>query len=187
MVSKTGARLPGEELMTCNTSAVAVCCSKASRVFGQEPCILHRDDRLRREILQQRNLLVGERSDLASAKRKATKGSPVFHQGYECSSANASGLDREPCERISRLIGRLRCQVGDLENAVAISQPLLIGGGSLAAPRAGGQLRPTRRRRQPHIGGRGQISTGCLVRPRTTALPFRRPRRTQAQDRRVTN
>jgi hypothetical protein len=113
--------------MTCNTSAVAVCCSKASRVFGQEPCILHRDDRLRREILQQRNLLVGERSDLASAKRKATKGSPVFHQGDECSSANASGLDREPCERISRLIGRLRCQVGDLENAVAISQPLLIG------------------------------------------------------------
>src|SRR3954452_4296062 len=29
-VSKTGARSPGEELMTCNTSAVAVCCSSAS-------------------------------------------------------------------------------------------------------------------------------------------------------------
>src|SRR5207244_691989 len=28
----TGARSPGEELMTCSTSAVAVCCSKASRV-----------------------------------------------------------------------------------------------------------------------------------------------------------
>ena len=31
-VSNTGPRSPGEELMTCNTSAVAVCCSKASRV-----------------------------------------------------------------------------------------------------------------------------------------------------------
>ena len=32
IASKTGARSPGEELMTCNTSAVAVCCSSASRV-----------------------------------------------------------------------------------------------------------------------------------------------------------
>jgi len=32
IASNTGARSPGEELMTCNTSAVAICCSKASRV-----------------------------------------------------------------------------------------------------------------------------------------------------------
>ena len=32
IASKTGVRLPGEELMTCKTSAVAVCCSRASRV-----------------------------------------------------------------------------------------------------------------------------------------------------------
>ena len=32
MESNTGTRSPGEELMTCNTSAVAVCCSRASRV-----------------------------------------------------------------------------------------------------------------------------------------------------------
>ena len=31
IASNTGARLPGEALMTCNTSAVAVCCSSASR------------------------------------------------------------------------------------------------------------------------------------------------------------
>src|SRR4051812_39978353 len=30
IASNTGARSPGEELMTCNTSAVAVCCAKAS-------------------------------------------------------------------------------------------------------------------------------------------------------------
>src|SRR5277367_3249528 len=32
IASNTGARSPGEELMTCNTSELAVCCSKASRV-----------------------------------------------------------------------------------------------------------------------------------------------------------
>jgi hypothetical protein len=37
--------------MTCNTSAIAVCCSKASRL-GEEPRVLHRDHRLRREVLQ---------------------------------------------------------------------------------------------------------------------------------------
>ncbi len=30
IASNTGARLPGEVLITCNTSAVAVCCSSAS-------------------------------------------------------------------------------------------------------------------------------------------------------------
>ena len=32
IASNTGARLPGDELMTCKTSAVAVCCFNASRV-----------------------------------------------------------------------------------------------------------------------------------------------------------
>ena len=31
IASNTGVRLPGEALITCNTSAVAVCCSSASR------------------------------------------------------------------------------------------------------------------------------------------------------------
>ena len=57
IASNTGARSPGEELMTRKTSAVAVCCSKASRVSVNQPRVLHRDDRLRREILQQRDLL----------------------------------------------------------------------------------------------------------------------------------
>ena len=46
--------------MTCSTSAVAVCCSSASRCLGQQPRILHRDHRLCGEVLQQPKLLVGE-------------------------------------------------------------------------------------------------------------------------------
>ena len=64
IASNTGARSPGEELMTRNTSAVAVCCSKRLARLGDEPRVLHRDDRLRGEVLQQRDLLVGERPDL---------------------------------------------------------------------------------------------------------------------------
>ena len=37
IASNTGARSPGEELMTCNTSAIACCCSSASRSLGQQP------------------------------------------------------------------------------------------------------------------------------------------------------
>ena len=64
IASNTGARSPGEELITCNTSAVAVCCSSASRCLGDEPRVLHRDHRLGGEVLQQCDLLVGEWPDL---------------------------------------------------------------------------------------------------------------------------
>ena len=62
--------------MTCNTSAVAVCCSNASRV----PRIFHGDDGLRREVLQQRDLLVGERPDLATTCRDVAEKRAVFSQ-----------------------------------------------------------------------------------------------------------
>jgi len=45
--------------MTCKTSAVAVCCSKASRVSVRAR-ILHRDHRLRRKFVQQGDLLFGD-------------------------------------------------------------------------------------------------------------------------------
>ena len=69
IASNTGARLPGEALITCNTSAVAVCCSSASRVSVNQPRVLHRDHRLSGEVLQQRDLLVGERPHLLAEDR----------------------------------------------------------------------------------------------------------------------
>ena len=73
IASNTGARLPGEALMTCNTSAVAVCCSSASRCLGDQPRVLHRDHRLGGEILQQRDLLVGEWPDLLAIDRDSSR------------------------------------------------------------------------------------------------------------------
>jgi hypothetical protein len=40
--------------------------------FVEQPCILHRDHRLRREILQQRDLLVGEGADFLTCGYDAT-------------------------------------------------------------------------------------------------------------------
>ena len=37
--------------------------------LGDQPRVLHRDDRLRREVLQQRDLLVGERPDFLAVER----------------------------------------------------------------------------------------------------------------------
>ena len=54
--------------MTCSTSAVAVCCAKASRVSVKEPCVLDRDDRLIGDGRDQRDLLLGERLDARAAE-----------------------------------------------------------------------------------------------------------------------
>jgi hypothetical protein len=52
--------------MTPSTSAVAVCWLQRLARLSDEPRILHRDDRLRREVLQERNLLGRERSHLGA-------------------------------------------------------------------------------------------------------------------------
>ena len=64
IASNTGARLPGEALITCNTSAVAVCCSSASRCLGDQPRVLDRDDRLIGECADRVDLPSGERPNL---------------------------------------------------------------------------------------------------------------------------
>src|ERR1700756_1456070 len=82
IASNTGARLPGEALMTCKTSAVAVCCSNASRI-GEQPRILRRDDRLRREVLQQRDLLVRERPDVLAVGGQNAEKRIVFDKWHK--------------------------------------------------------------------------------------------------------
>ena len=68
--------------MTCNTSAVAVCCSNASRVSVEESRVLHRDDRLRREILQKRDLLIGERPHFLAVCGENAEQRVVFPQRH---------------------------------------------------------------------------------------------------------
>jgi len=59
---------PGDELITSRTSAVAVSVERLARL-GDQPRILHRDHRLRTEILEQRDLLVSKRAHLLTINR----------------------------------------------------------------------------------------------------------------------
>ena len=69
IASNTGARSPGEELMTCNTSAVAVCCSSASRVSVISRAFSIAMTACAAKVLQQRDLLVGKRLGLSPRNR----------------------------------------------------------------------------------------------------------------------
>ena len=47
--------------------------------LGQEPRVLHRDDRLRCEILQQRDLLVGKRPDFLAVENESAEQSVFLY------------------------------------------------------------------------------------------------------------
>src|SRR3979411_3490733 len=57
--------------------------------LGNEARVLHRDDRLRREILQQRYLLVGERPYLLAVRGDVTEQSAILPQRYDQYRADA--------------------------------------------------------------------------------------------------
>src|SRR5215469_10572261 len=63
--------------------------------LGQEPRILHRDDRLRREILQQCDLLVSEGHNLVTEGRDRAKKHVILAQGHNQKSPNTA-LDGDP-------------------------------------------------------------------------------------------
>ena len=63
IASKTGCNSPGELEMTSSTSLVAVCCSSEFTQLAEQPRVLDGDDRLGGEVLDQLDLLVGERPD----------------------------------------------------------------------------------------------------------------------------
>ena len=68
IASNTGARSPGEELMTCNTSAVAVCCSKASRVSVKSRAFSIAMTACAAKFCEQSDLLLGKRPNLLAVR-----------------------------------------------------------------------------------------------------------------------
>ena len=62
--------------------------------LGDQPRVLHRDDRLRREVLQQRDLLVGERPDFLAVDDDAPKQRVVFAQRHAQHGADAAEIDQ---------------------------------------------------------------------------------------------
>ena len=68
--------------------------------LGHQPRVLHRDDRLRREILQQRDLLVGERPDFPAVDRDDARAAR-----HPCAAARSDRCGRRrarPCAPSTR-------------------------------------------------------------------------------------
>jgi hypothetical protein len=90
--------------------------------FAEEPCVLHRDDRLRSEILQQLDLLVGEWTDFLTVGGDITEKSIFLPQRHEKQRADAAEFDRGLHHRV--IAGP--CNLGhivDLKQALALHDP----------------------------------------------------------------
>ena len=111
-VSSTGCKSKVERLMTLQHSLVAVWYSSDSSgrasiaQLAEQPRVLHRDHRLSREVLQQRDLLVGERPHLLPVERRSCRATAILAQRDDrlMRAARAQGMrgDREPSSTFVR-------------------------------------------------------------------------------------
>ena len=89
IVSNTGCKSPGDLEMTSSTSLVAVCCSSDSQIVGalpqlvEQPRVLDGDDRLGGEVLDQLDLLVGERPDFLAVDDDRADRAPLLQHRHD--------------------------------------------------------------------------------------------------------
>jgi hypothetical protein len=94
----------------------------------EEPRVLHRDDRLRGEILQQCNLIAGKWPHLAAIDREVPQHSIVPKQRDDEHGSNAAEIGYRPGYCITVLVVLGLSEVVDLDNALAAQQTLLWPG-----------------------------------------------------------
>ena len=92
--------------------------------FAEQPRILHRDHRLRREVFEQRNLLFGERSDFVAMDVDDAEKCALAAQRHREPGANISKL--EPFARDGAFAKRLGlAHVGDMDDAFAAREGII--------------------------------------------------------------
>src|SRR6516164_2262561 len=87
--------------------------------LGQQPRILDRDHRLRREILQQRDLLVGKRLDLLAIDRQHAEQGISLPQRYGEMAAGAAEIDDSAAVRVAAAVRFLIHQVEIVDDVLA--------------------------------------------------------------------
>src|SRR5215472_10047356 len=109
--------------------------------LGQQPRILHRNDRLRREILEQRDFLSGELAHLAAVHDDCPEQRVFFAQGDGCRRANTADvhklLDAQECA-----VGFCLCSIGNLCDALALHYAAQRAGVRTATNRSDGAEPP---------------------------------------------
>ena len=73
--------------------------------FAQQPRVLHRDHRLRREILQQRDLLVGKRPDLRPVEVDRPAHVPISSQRHVQRRARSTKINHSASQRVATPVG----------------------------------------------------------------------------------
>jgi len=91
--------------------------------FAKQPRVFHRDDRLRREILQQRDLFVCKRSHFQPVRRYIAEQHGVLAQRHHQNGAGAGEFERLLCQAGDRRRA-LRCECSQIErmNGLAAKQ-----------------------------------------------------------------
>jgi hypothetical protein len=132
--------------------------------LGDQPRVLDRDDRLRREVLQQCDLLVAKRPHVLAVNADEAANGVVMQQGHHHCGADAAEINQRPAVRFAILVRRLRLHIRDMENARARKKPSWQG----LRPEIGrvvatildesGRHSPRRRRAEPPVGVHGELA-----------------------------
>jgi len=80
--------------------------------FAEQARVLHCDDRLRRKILEKRDLPLGERPYLLTVDRKYPKQAIVFEQRHTNRAAGTAEVYQSPPQGFARPVDLLGCDVG---------------------------------------------------------------------------
>jgi hypothetical protein len=88
--------------------------------FAQEPRIFHCDDRLRREVLQQCDLLVGERADFLTIGADSTNQTTILAQRDGDICSRSPQLNEYPLARIPRFVCQLCRHIRELDDIFAV-------------------------------------------------------------------
>ena len=94
----------------------------AATQFIEQARVLHRDDRLRREVLYEGNLLVGKGTNLAAIGGDGTEQLIVFAQRHDEVSPNAD-LGGDPRSRIVGALSRHLPNIIYVDERLALDQP----------------------------------------------------------------
>ena len=121
--SKTGCKSSGELEMTCSTSAVAVCCCSDFAELVEQAGVLDGDDGLRREILDQLDLFVGERPHLLAVNADYADQFVVLEHRHGNEGTGTADVSERSDRRITIEVGLGRSQIIDMHYLLRSCDP----------------------------------------------------------------